>query len=75
MGPATGVPGGDHMPYLRAIWASPLDPGPLVRYAAWLESVGFVTTGAYYRRKADDVASGRLRPEYPDRSPLLEDLD
>ena len=76
MWPGYGVPGGgDHMPYLQAIWAAPLDAGPLVRYAEWLRSVGFTTTAAYYLQRADDVSGGRLRPEYPDRSPLLEDLD
>jgi hypothetical protein len=67
--------GRDHMPYLRAIWASSLDPLPLLKYAQWLETVGLAGAATYYREKADDVASGRLRPDYPNRSELLDWLD
>lgn len=76
MCPGYGVPGGgDHMPYLQGIWAAPHDAGPLLRYAEWLRTVGFTTTAAFYQQKAGDVAGGRLRPDYPDRSPLMENWD
>jgi uncharacterized protein (TIGR02996 family) len=63
------------MPYLRAIWDSPLSPQPLLWYADWLEAIGLSGAAAYYRRKAGDVANGRAEPEYPDHGWLDEDWD
>ena len=74
--PPSPGPGGDaHMPYLRAIWAAPLDAAPLRRYADWLAAAGLGGTAAYYRRKAADVTSGRLRPDYQAPSWLDEHWD
>jgi uncharacterized protein (TIGR02996 family) len=73
--PPSPPSGNDHMPFLRAIWAAPLNPQPLIKYADWLADIGLSGAAAYYHQKALDVAIGRQRPEYPDRSDALEDLD
>lgn len=67
--------GVDHMPFLRTIWAEPLNPQPLVRYADWLDSIGLGGAAAYYRRKAADVVTGRSEPEFPERPDWLMDWD
>jgi hypothetical protein len=66
---------GDHMPYLRAIWAAPLDPRPLRKYADWLETNCFGDAAVHYRQKAADVESGRVRPDYAAPSWLDEYWD
>jgi uncharacterized protein (TIGR02996 family) len=68
------VTGSQHMPYLQAIWRAPLEAFPLLRYADWLETVGHGAAAAYYRVIAEEVAWGRVRPDYTARS-WVDDWD
>jgi hypothetical protein len=71
--PKRAVTGEDHMPFLRAIWAAPLSPRPLLQYADWFALVGLMEAAKRYVQKAADVANGRLAPEYPDRSEWIDE--